>query len=250
MTAIQVFGVRALRRTELKWDQEQRNKWINRFRTLIVILTIFGIIYIWANIGITLLSVSAIALATVMTVKELLVCVDGAFLRFRANSFEIGDRIYINGIRGDVLEIGILTTKLLETVSHGGQSHSGRIVQFPNSWLVTNHVVNESLLENFSMYAISVPLPRKENWKLAKDILERVAKEECSPYLLEARALSRKIERERGLLLPSTDVHVTIGLPDYKHTELLVHVTTPENLRGHIEQKILERFLLEFTSKG
>jgi len=50
--------------------------------------------------------------------------------------FGVGDRIEINGIKGDIIDIRLFQTSLLEIGNwvHADQS-TGRIVHFPNSFV-------------------------------------------------------------------------------------------------------------------
>ncbi len=64
-----------------------------------------GVIYLWGEtIQGFAVSVFAIAFAIVFSVKELCMCFNGSLVRFRGKSFEVGDRIQIAAIRGDVIE--------------------------------------------------------------------------------------------------------------------------------------------------
>lgn len=246
MALLQHAFTRAIRSSQIKWNIEQRNKWITHLRTMMVILSVVGVAYIWADIGATLLTVSALVFASVTATKELLICVSGAFLRFRSDSYDVGDRIEIHGVSGDVLDIGILATTVLETVADGGQEHTGRIVTFPNSWLVSHPLHNETVLGRINLYSIMIPLDKTEDWARAKTILERVAQEECKPFLPEAQAIARKIGRDRSIALPSVEPRVSLHLPAPDRIDLLVQVPTPSRLKGRVEQAILERFLKEY----
>lgn len=249
MAFLQHMLARAIRKSQIKWNIDERNRGISHARTIMTMLTVVGIAYIWADIGATLLTVSALVFAFVTATKELLICVSGAFLRFRSNSYDVGDRIEIHNVRGDVLEIGILSTKILETVGHGGQEYTGRVVTFPNSWLVTHQLHNETVLGRINLYSILVPLNKDEDWSRAKDILERVAQEECEPFLPEAQAMAQKSGRDRSMMLPLEAPHVTLHIPSPGRIDLLVQVPTPSKLKGQVEQRILQRFLKIYQEK-
>ncbi|MCO5259236.1 MAG: mechanosensitive ion channel family protein [Crocinitomicaceae bacterium] len=67
------------------------------------------------------------------------------FIIFR-RPFRVGDRIQIDGFKGDVIEIGYLDTILEECsgVYLGNDRKSGRLVHFPNSIILRSEVVNYS----------------------------------------------------------------------------------------------------------
>jgi len=60
--------------------------------------------------------------------------------------YKVGHRIQINGMRGDVIEIGYLDTKILEVSGDYVQNDrkTGRVVYFPNSLILKDQVINYS----------------------------------------------------------------------------------------------------------
>lgn len=60
--------------------------------------------------------------------------------------YQVGDRIEIEGLRGDVREIGYLETKLEEIsgLYLRNDRRSGRVVYFPNSLILRAHIINYS----------------------------------------------------------------------------------------------------------
>src|SRR5690606_14506116 len=67
------------------------------------------------------------------------------YLIFR-RSYLVGDRIQINGLRGDVVEISYLDTIILECSGDylGNDRSSGRVIRFPNSLVLREEIINYS----------------------------------------------------------------------------------------------------------
>lgn len=67
------------------------------------------------------------------------------YLIFR-RPYQVGNRIEINGMRGDVIEISYLDTIILECNGTylGNDRRSGRVIQFPNSIILKEEVINYS----------------------------------------------------------------------------------------------------------
>lgn len=67
------------------------------------------------------------------------------YLVFR-RSYLVGDRIQINGMRGDVVEINYLDTSILECSGDYlvNDRRSGRIIRFPNSLILREEIINYS----------------------------------------------------------------------------------------------------------
>jgi small-conductance mechanosensitive channel len=228
-----------------QWTTEERLKSIGTLRTAVSTLLIVGFFYIWAEaLHAFAVSVFAIALAFVVASKELIICVHGYILLLRGQFYQLGDRIEVAGARGDVVNINVLSTTILE-VGHGQHGHqkTGRQLSFPNSILMNHFVHNESTFENFAMITVSVPLHVTQDWQLAKAFLLESAQKECESFLEHARKKMKEIQRKRGIDLPSPDPRVNIELPNHEEIILHLRVPCPLHLRENIEQAILNRFM-------
>jgi small-conductance mechanosensitive channel len=179
----------------------------------------------------------------VIASKELILCLSGAVLRISGSGFGLGDRIEIAGIRGDVIDIGALTTTVLE-VGPGPAVHksTGRTVVLPNSHFLLHPVTNETFTGPFVLHATTLPLSASEDWQDAERRLLEAARQECSSYLDDARANMEKLGRKHGLLPPSVEPQSWLRVPKPQEIELIVRFPAPARLRGQVEQAILRRF--------
>lgn len=246
--ASRYFIARYIRRSRRDWTSQQRLRWINSTRTFVFVLILLSVIFLWGEtIQGFALSVFAIAFAMVFSVKELCRSFNGSVVRFRGKLFEIGDRIEVGEIRGDVIDTTLLSTTV-EEVGRGGSNHlyTGRRISFANSLFLTQPVINESFLENYYMIRMEIPLNLKSDWKEGKQILLKIAEEEMMPYLDQARRRLRQMERRRGMQLPSVDPRVTVSLPDPEQIILSLRMPTPVHLKERLEQVVLSRFLERF----
>ena len=136
--------VRFIRRRLPKNDQLQL-RWAAQIRAFSYAILALGIFAIWAaELQALAVSFAVLAMAIVWATKETLACFQGAIYRASTNAFAVGDRINIEGIRGDVIDHGLLGTLVLEV----GQGHqrTGRTISIPNSLFMTSPVLNESWL--------------------------------------------------------------------------------------------------------
>jgi small-conductance mechanosensitive channel len=71
-----------------------------------------------------------------------------ATLRTASQSFSVGDKIQIKGIRGYVIDHNLVTTSMLEIgPGKSGQMQTGNLVSIPNSMFLDGAVVNETFME-------------------------------------------------------------------------------------------------------
>lgn len=243
---------RYIRGSRRDWTAQQRLRWISSSRTFIFVLILLSVILLWGEaIQGFALSVFAIAFAMVFSVKELCMSFNGSVIRFRGKLFEIGDRIEVGEIRGDVIDTTLLSTTV-EEVGKGAANHlyTGRRISFANSLFLIQPVRNESFLENFYMIQLDIPVNMEMNWKEGKRLLLKIAEEEGAPYLDKARRRLQQMERSRGMELPSVEPRVTLGVPEAEEVVLHLRMASPGHLKERLEQVILTRFLEHFYQKN
>ena len=88
------------------------------------------------------------------------------------NRFAIGDRIETGGIRGDVIDITVLRTKLMEIGNWlGGDHNTGRIVTVSNAYIFKEPLFNYSRHLEYARDEIVLPITYESDWQRAIDIL-------------------------------------------------------------------------------
>lgn len=237
-------ALKALRRSKLEVDDQLR--WRAQIRNATVIIVLLSVTIVWAQeLRAVAISVAAIAAALVLATKEFIMCLMGSTLRASGGSFRVGDRIEVAGVRGDVLDIGPLTTAVLE-VGPGQSIHqrTGRKITLPNSVFLTQAVTNETMSDDFVLHVLRVPLAVDADWRSARDKLAAIATQRCAQYVDDTRrALAQATPAGIGGNLISTEPIVYLELPDPGRVELLLRFPTPARQRGRVAQQILQRFL-------
>ena len=252
LLAARYMTARYIRRANYNWTSQQRLRWIGTSRTFFFVILLLSVIYLWGEtIQGFAVSVFAIAFAMVFSVKELCMCFNGSIVRLRGHLYEIGDRIEVKGIRGDVIRTTLLTTTVVE-VGNVAANHqfTGRSITFSNSLLLTHPVTNESFLENYYMINLKIPLSLESDWKKGKQLLLEIAQEECAPYLEQARIRIRRLERSRSLELPSVEPRISVQISEHDKIDLHLRTPSPVHLKERLEQVIINRFLENFYLKS
>jgi small-conductance mechanosensitive channel len=95
--------------------------------------------------------------------------------------YKSGDRVQLGGIKGDVMDIGVLRTTIMETGDWvDGDLYNGRIVLIANSFVFKAPVFNYSGEFPFLWDEIKVPIKFGSNYSLAMEILNEVSQEIAS----------------------------------------------------------------------
>lgn len=229
---------------------EDRRRLAVQIRNVLAVVFIFGLFFILANeLRAFAVSLVAIAVAIVLATKELILCLSGTALRIGANAFTIGDRIEINGVRGNVIDQTFLATTILEIgPGHTTSQYSGRAVVFPNSLLLAHPLINETFMKDYIVHIMTIPLAASEDWQRAEKLLIEIANEECRPFLEKAARHMKELEGRHWMDVPSVKPRVSVQIPDPGRVNLLLRIPTPAHRTSRLEQAILRRFLLSFRA--
>ncbi len=91
--------------------------------------------------------------------------------------YKTGDRVQLGGIKGDVMDVGVLRTTIMETGQWvDGDLYNGRIVLIANSYVFKEPVFNYSGEFPFLWDEIKIPIQFGSNYEKAFDILVEVGK--------------------------------------------------------------------------
>jgi small-conductance mechanosensitive channel len=123
-----------------------------------------------------------------VALQDVLASIAGAFSIGFSKLYTVGDRVQIGDTRGDVIDISLLRTTLMEVGSWVGRDlYSGRIVRLPNNSVLKNAVFNYSQGFRFIWDQIKVVLTIGSDATIARAMLLRVANEVIGEYLVEAQ---------------------------------------------------------------
>jgi len=143
---------------------------------VLILLVIFGP----PNNLATILALAGAGLTVAL--KDFIVGFFGWFVLMGRNGIHPGDWVEINGIGGEVVEVGLLHTVLMETGSWSDAGHpTGRKVTFVNSFAIEGHYFNFSTTGQWLWDEIQVLLPHDvDPYRVADSILKIVAEETSS----------------------------------------------------------------------
>jgi len=99
-----------------------------------------------------------------VALKDFIVGFVGWFVLMGRNGIRIGDWVEINGVGGEVVEISLLRTTLLETGNWTDSGHpTGRKVTFVNSFAIEGHYFNFSTSGQWLWDELTVAVPGGQN---------------------------------------------------------------------------------------
>jgi len=140
---------------------------------LLILLVVFGA----PNQMPTILGLATAGLTVVFQDYILAFC--GWFALMGKNGIRVGDWVEINGVGGEVAEIGLFRTTLLETGNWTDKGHpTGRRVRFINKFAISGQYFNFSTIGQWMWDEIQVSIPQGEDsYKTIEAIHAAVVKE-------------------------------------------------------------------------
>ena len=179
-----------------------------------------------------------------IALQDLFKNVAGGIVLFLTGIYRVGDRIEINEKAGDVMDIGILYTTVLEIKDWvSGDQATGRLVSLPNGQVLSNNVKNYSKDHNFIWDEIHIPIQYSDDWKLANDKILEIVKNETKEIVenankeianLEEKYYLDKRTAEPAIYLTATDNWISFNI------RYPTEVRTRRFLRDKITRLILD----------
>ena len=125
--------------------------------------------------------------------------------------YKTGDRVQLGGIRGDVMDIGVLRTTIMETGQWvDGDLYNGRIVLIANSFVFKEPVFNYSGDFPFLWDEIKIPIQYGSDYDLVNEILERVGKEVAGDLTAQSKEKWHALQKKYLLEEAQTDPMVSL----------------------------------------
>jgi small-conductance mechanosensitive channel len=168
----------------------------------------------------------------------------GWFILMGRNGIRVGDWVEINGVGGEVVEIGLLRTVLLETGSATGSGYpTGRQVAFVNSYAVSGHYFNFSTSGQWLWDELLVQVPVGEDSSATvENILQMVTKETDKNARMAEQEWERVTHRY-GVKSFSAAPSISVR-PASLGVEIVVRYITRAQeryeVRSHLYQEVVE----------
>jgi small-conductance mechanosensitive channel len=162
--------------------------------------------------------------------------------------YQTGDRVQLGGIMGDVIDIGILRTTMMECGQWvNADLYNGRIVRVANSFVFKEPVFNYSAHFAFLWDEITVPVKYGSDYRLAREILRRVAEEIVGEYTVGASAEWKRVVDRYMVEEESTAPAVTLVAND-NWMEFTLRYVVDFKKRRSTKDRIFTRILEEFET--
>lgn len=265
VTLLLVAAYFVARRIAFRWIvgdthilQEQQRRLVSGVRVAISVVLVICLFVVWgAHLQNLLLSLTAVMVAIVIATKELLMCLTGFLLRTTGRLFAVGDWIECNGLRGEVADVTLLSTNLLEVEPpEYGYGYTGRSLMLPNSLFLSHPVQALPFARMYVQHRFTITVEPDLDADAALEWLRAEAVRVCVPFIEQIRQVNASMDRRLGIHVEGPDPFVTVGTTDDgKGLRFRLLIFCPRDQASAAEQDISRNFLRAlregmFASRG
>jgi len=153
---------------------------------IISVLAIINIILIWLKEQTSIATLVGIGGAGLtLALHQPITAIAGWLLLLIRRPYDTGDRVQIGDVKGDVIDIRLFYTSLLEIGNWVGSDQStGRVVHCPNSKIFTESIYNYTRGFEYIWNEIKIIVTFESDWEKAKQIIyEAVKKDDLTPMV-------------------------------------------------------------------
>ncbi|MEP3836729.1 MAG: mechanosensitive ion channel domain-containing protein [Algibacter sp.] len=171
------------------------------------------------------------------TLQELILSIAGSIYIFLVKVYKPGDRIEINGIKGDVIDVDSIYTTMMEIGQWvESDNYSGRIVKLSNAFVFKGPIYNYSQDFPFIWDQFNLPIRYGSDMELAKSMVIKIASETLSEYTKASKSqwetVVKKYYIEDAVVEPTLAIRLTDNwvefnlryIVDYKKRRLTRHL--------------------------
>lgn len=175
---------------------------------LIFFITVFYFSGNFKDLGVALGLLSA---GLTVTFQEVILSIAGSLYIFFLRVYKPGDRIEINHIRGDVIDVDTIYTTMMEIGEWvSSDNYSGRIVKISNAFVFKGPVYNYSQDFPFVWDEFNIPIRYGSDVDLAKKIVIEVAQAHLSDYVQKSMSDWKNVVDK--YYIEDADIHPTLAI--------------------------------------
>ena len=237
--------------------------WAKQGVSLVVAaILLIGIASIWFDNPARLAGVLGIIGAGVaFAMQRVITAVAGYFVILRGKTFNVGDRIVMGGVRGDVIDLSFMQTRIMEmgqSPKEQGDAPSmwirsrqftGRIVTVTNDKVFDEPVYNYTRGFPYFWDEINLPIRYRDDARKAEEILIAAARRHAlTEDKMEGDEIGR-LEREFGIAVGDVEPRVYWRLTD-NWLELAVRFLVPDHGARPIKDAMSREILAGLGKAG
>jgi len=207
---LQSYLARRIKEVENRYRMRKGLAFLGYLAALLIAIAILG-----NQLSGLSVTVGVVGAGIAFALQEVIASAAGWLALTFSSFYRVGDRVQLGGIKGDVIDVGVLRTTLMECGEWiGADLYSGRIVRIANSYVFKEPVFNYSADFHFLWDEIKLPVKYGGDRALALEILQRVAGEVVGEHAAEAQKVWRHMMEKYMIVAAETTPTVTLAAND------------------------------------
>jgi len=156
-----------------RYKAKKLGSFVGYILTIILVTTVFS-----DRLGGITVALGVAGAGIAFALQEVITSFAGWLAIMFGGFYKTGDRVQLGGIKGDVMDIGVLRTTIMETGQWvDGDLYNGRIVLIANSFVFKEPVFNYSGDFPFLWDEIKIPIQYGSDYELGKELFAKIGKE-------------------------------------------------------------------------
>ncbi|MGV9002762.1 mechanosensitive ion channel family protein [Flavobacterium sp.] len=230
-------------------DNDNRYK-AKKFGTFVgYILSIIFITIVYSNrLGGLTVAFGVAGAGIAFALQEVIASFAGWLAIMFGNFYKTGDRVQLGGVKGDVMDIGVLRTTIMETGQWvDGDLYTGRIVLIANSYIFKEPVFNYSGDFPFLWDEIKIPIQFGSNYEKAQQIILSVGNEVAGDLTSESIAKWHSLQKKYLLEEAQTEPMVSLVAID-NWVEFTLRYVVRYNKRRSTKTELFTKLLQQIEA--
>jgi small-conductance mechanosensitive channel len=191
---------------EYRYRTKKVSTFLGYFLTLILLFIVYS-----DKLGGFTVALGVAGAGIAFALQEVIASFAGWLAIMFGGFYNTGDRVQLGGIKGDVMDIGVLRTTIMETGQWvDGDLYNGRIVLIANSFVFKEPVFNYSGNFPFLWDEIKIPIQYGSNYELAKEIIYGIGVEVAGDLTTRSRETWKALQLKYRLEDAQTEPMVSI----------------------------------------
>ena len=233
--------------------------WSRQFiRIAITFIAIVGLVSIWFDDpGRAAAALGLISAGLAFALQRVVTALAGYFVILRGGTFNVGDRIKMGGVRGDVIGVSFLQTTIMEMgqppAAQGedpgmwiqARQYSGRIVTVTNAKIFDEPVYNYTRDFPYIWEEIRIPIAYTSDWQRAEHIMLEAAESHAVREPDLPPSVMSELQRRYFMEAPDVQPKTFVRLTD-NWIELAVRFVTAEHGIRQVKDRIARQILTAF----
>lgn len=226
-----------------RYHAKKISSFIGYFLTLLLLIVVFN-----DKLGGLTVALGVAGAGIAFALQEIIASVAGWLAILFGGFYKSGDRVQLGGIKGDVMDIGVLRTTIMETGQWvDGDLYNGRIVLIANSFVFKEPVFNYSGEFPFLWDEIKIPIKFGSNYDKAKVLMLKIGNDVIGDLTEKSQEKWLKLQSMYRLEEAQTEPMVSLTAND-NWVEFTLRYVVSYKKRRATKSELFSRLLKEIEA--